>query len=146
MTDDEFRARSRNRKDTAMANRHQRRAQAAASRRENVEPDLCVCCNARKVMQHFIEHGDTVLDGNNVPLTYQRDDTAIIDFGVLRIAANLNTTRFEICALSESVAWFDPAHFECERGIQPWVYSLWAIREQLDERFGPQDIGGHAVH
>ena len=115
-----------------MTNRKQRRAQAAqiraADRRddENVTPDLCVCCNARKVMQHLVIRDKPIRAGDGQLVAYQRDDHAIADFGVLRLDMDLNSARCEIYALGESVAWFDPDHFEADRSLQPWVYTLWA--------------------
>jgi len=134
-------------------NRQQRRAQAAQTRAADsrdgthLPPDLCVCCNARKVLHHLIMRDEPLRAGDGQPVAFSlggNHDHAVAEFGVLRIELDMKTARFDLYALGERVAWFDPDHFvsECGSVPPPWIYTLAAIREQLDRRLGPVNFAG----
>jgi hypothetical protein len=136
-------------------NRHQRRA---AQVKQGRDP-LCPCCNSRRVILHFLEHGDDICaDG---ALAYVTDDSdeqqmhTVIDFGILTV--HHFVTRPEPEAPPEahtSTVWiksFGQVVFDTDddgpiREPGQWQATLASIARQLDDKYGAINPPQHSVH
>ena len=125
-------------------NRHQRRATVTRSHETHAStPDLCPCCNTRKVIIHALEHPQDLRTAAGGPVVYALDeanDCLAADFGVLQIHSFRLAVgrRVVVTAFGEEVFHMTPdSHEVVHPG--PWIATLAAIRAQLDARYGPDE-------
>jgi hypothetical protein len=102
--------------------------------------DECPCCKARRVIVHFMNHGDEIASFHPMAFPIDEDDadkTCLVhDFGLLAVGLYVKTVEIAVWSLSEVVMTVTPKDFHIEKP-GPWIGALTAIRQMFDARFGP---------
>jgi hypothetical protein len=99
----------------------------------------CPWCNTRDIVRHVLDHSDDIrmVDGEPVLYLLGGDETRLtVDFGVLAIVGSQSGMKFRVVSFGEDVMTMTPDDLNIRRHGS-WIATLAAIREQLDERFGP---------